>query len=317
MNEERLSKAVEGAMNKGVFSKCVIGVVDEKGVCEVLSFGEIDKDAVFDIASVTKVVPTLTLALKLIEEGRLELTDKLIDYLPEFANSDREVVMISHLIGQTLDYDFRLSNYKNLSADEILNVIFTTEFKSPPGEKYYYTNATSILLGLVIEKICGCTLDEIAKKKIFEPLEMNNTSFHPDRLDLKKIVATELDNWRGREIRGEVHDESAWKLKEGGRCAGSAGVFSTAPDLLKFLEAILKKDLPSNIGWETSKSYMGDHPETRIGKTGFTGSVIMIDKTLQKGLVILTNYTYPKRKPDLPKGRNDFFKEVANIIFEE
>ncbi|MDP4008453.1 MAG: serine hydrolase domain-containing protein [Candidatus Peregrinibacteria bacterium] len=315
MNDERLPKVVEGAMNKGVFSACVIGVV-ENGLSDVRSFGEACEDSIFDVASVTKVVPTSTLALKLIDEGRIKLDDKLIDYVPEFANSDRENVKIFHLLTQGLDYDFRLSDYKNLSADEILNVIFTTEFKSLPGEKYYYTNATSILLGLVVENVYGGALDEIATREIFEPLEMNDTSFHPEDLDFERIIATEFDDWRGREIRGEVHDESSWKLREK-IVAGAAGVFSTAPDLLKFLEAILKKALPSSLGWETSKPYMGDHHENRIGKTGFTGSVIMIDKALQKGLVILTNYTYPKRKPDLPKGRNDFFKEVANIIFED
>ena len=159
---ESLEQIVSKSMRNGVFSKCVIGVLgkDESGfVTNTKAFGDVKEDSIFDIASVTKVVPTLTLALKLINEGRLKLGDKLINYIPEFNNSDREKVLIQHLVTQTLDYDFRLSTYKDKSPDEILKVILTTNFKSPPGEKYYYTNATSILLGLVVENIYGDSLD--------------------------------------------------------------------------------------------------------------------------------------------------------------
>lgn len=312
---DRIEQVVLKAQGNGVFSKCVIGVIELGSEPEVKAFGDVKVDSIFDVASVTKVVPTLTLALKLIEEGRLNLDDKLIEYVPAFRNSDRENVLIKHLVTQTLDYDFRLSDFKDRTPDKILDVIFATDFKSPPGETYYYTNATSILLGLVVERIYEDTLDRIAERVIFDPLMMTRTSFHPEHFNVEEIVPTEVDEWRGKEIRGEVHDESAWKLQDK-ITPGSAGVFSTVPDLLKFMEAVLKGDMGKiALGWEMGREWMGSGGEKRIGKTGFTGSVIMADLEEHKALAILSDYTYPQRKPDLPKGRNEFFREVADVVF--
>lgn len=341
---KKVSNIVGDAMLDGVFSACTIGVTDGR-LNSVFAFGGARENSILDIASVTKVLPTATLALKLIDKGRLKLEDRLIDFVPEFRNSDREKVEISHLLTQSLDFDLKLSDYKDLSADKILDTIYCAEFRSPPwlapppyfaeqasrsawrrvwGEKFYYNNATSILLGLVVEKVHGGRLDAIAEMEIFKPLGMHDTSFHPEELDFERIIASEVDDWRGREIRGEVHDESAWKLREK-MIAGSAGVFSTAGDLLKFLDALLNgktfseamnEKIFKGLGFESNQPYMGENPEGRIGKTGFTGSVIILDKFRQKGLVILSNYTYPKRKRDLPSGRNKFFRQVANAVFE-
>lgn len=321
MLKEGISRLVVEAMEGGVFSACVVGITDGRSN-SVFAFGGARENSIFDIASVTKVVPTATLALKLIDKGRLKLEDKLIDFVPEFKNSDREKVEIFHLLTQGLDFDLKLSDCKDLSADKILDAIYKAEFKSPPGEKFYYNNATSILLGLVVEKVYEWRLDRIAEVEIFKPLGMHDTSFHPEKLDFERIIASEVDGWRGREIRGEVHDESAWKLREK-MIAGSAGVFSTAGDLLKFLDALLNgkifseamnEKVSKGLGFESNQPYMGENPEGRIGKTGFTGSVIMLDKLRQKGLAILSNYTYPKRRPDAPKGRNDFFKKIADAV---
>lgn len=323
MLKEGISRLVVEAMEGGVFSACVVGVTDGRSN-SVFAFGGAKENSIFDIASVTKVLPTATLALKLVDSGRLKLEDRLIDFVPEFRNPHREKVMISHLLTQGLDFNLKLSDYKDLPADEILDTIYRAEFKNPPGEKFYYNNATSILLGLIAEKVYGGRLDAIAEAEIFKPLGMHDTSFHPEELDFERIIASEVDDWRGREIRGEVHDESAWKLREK-MIAGSSGVFSTAGDLLKFSDALLNGKIFSEamnekvfegLGFESNQPYMGENSGERIGKTGFTGSVIMLDKPRQKGLVILSNYTYPKRKRDLPSGRNEFFRQVANAVFE-
>lgn len=329
LKEEVLRLAVE-AIEGGVFSACVVGVTDGRSN-SVFAFGGAKENSIFDIASVTKVVPTATLALKLIDSGRLKLEDKLIDFVPEFRNSDSGRVGIFHLLTQGLDFDLKLSDCKDLSADKILDTIYKAEFKDPPAadagqvaKKFHYNNATSVLLGLVVERVYGMGLDRVAEMEIFKPLAMHDTSFLPEELDFERIIASEVDDWRGREIRGEVHDESAWKLREK-MIAGSAGVFSTAGDLLKFLDALLNGKMFSEamnekvfkgLWFESNQPYMGKNPDGRIGKTGFTGSVIMADKKLGRGLAILSNYTYPKRKPNLPSGRNEFFRQVANAVFE-
>lgn len=242
-----IRKRMNDAIREEVFPGCVVGFVRKSGERLVLPIGhftyeqgtkKVEKDSIFDVASITKSIPTSCLALKLIDEGKLKVDDKLIEFVPEFRNSDKELVYIKHLLTQTLNFQslnnhFRLSNYKDKSPDEILEAIFTAEFGSKPGARFAYTNATSILLGLVVERISRKKLDEFGQEAFFKPLKMMRTSFHPEQFDKEEIVPTEFDEWRGRLAQGEVHDESAYTLMEK-QVVGSAGLFSTAPDLLNF-----------------------------------------------------------------------------------
>src|SRR5574341_485689 len=245
--EKLIKNRLQIAIREKIFPGCTVGIVRRNGRRMILPLGYftyesnsklIEENSIFDVASITKSIPTACLALKLVEEGGLNLEDRLIDFVPEFRNRDREKVLIKHLLTQTLDNGLRLSFYKDQAPDEILEVIFKTEFKSPPGTKFSYTNATSVLLGLVVERIFGEPLDELGEKYFFKPLNMNRTTFHPRKIKKDEIVPTEMDDWRGRVIQGEVHDESAFKLQSK-YMVGSAGLFSTAPDLLNFLEMLL------------------------------------------------------------------------------
>ena len=339
------------AIEEKIFSACAVGVVRTDGNRLVIPGGKftfdadaraVKEDTIFDVASITKSIPTSSLALKLIDEGRLRVEDKLINFVPEFRNSDRDNILIKHLLTQTLDYDFRLSAHKNKTPEEILDVIFTAEFKSRPGTKFFYTNATSILLGLVVEKIFNEPLDKLSEKYFFQPLKMTDTMFEPLRKFKKEeIVPTEIQEWRGGLVQGEVHDESADVLRQK-MVVGSAGVFSTVPDLLNFLEMLLNngssggkkyfspeimKQIQTNqladigqyagLGWELNQPrYMGKHcSDKTFGKTGFTGCVCVCDIKREVGFVILSNYTYPTRKPDaIPI--NKFRSDIADIVFE-
>ncbi len=75
---------------------------------------------------------------------------------------------------------------------------------------YAYNNAMSILLGKVLEKVGGNSLDKLAYEIFFQPLQMTHSSFTPLFLPNAVIAPSEVDAWRGREVRGEVHDESAY-----------------------------------------------------------------------------------------------------------
>lgn len=349
--KEKIKNKINKTIGEKTFSACTVGVVRTNGDRFIIPHGKftfdddaeiVQEDTIFDIASITKSVPTSSLALKLIGEGELGVEDKLINFVPEFRSSDRENVLIKHLLTQTLDYDFRLSDYKDRSPEEILDVIFATEFKSRPGTKFFYTNATSILLGLVIERIFNETLDKLSEKYFFAPLEMKHTLFEPLRKFRKeRIVPTEIQEWRGGLIQGEVHDESAYAMKQK-MVVGSAGLFSTAPDLLNFLEMLLNngffggkkyfsseiiKQMQTNklnaigqytgLGWELNQPrYMGKYcSEKTFGKTGFTGCVCICDIERKVGFIILSNYTYPQRKPDAIQ-INKFRSDIADIVFE-
>ncbi len=331
--EEKIRTRISRAIAEKVFPGCAIGIVKRNGEGLVLPFGNftyeggspaITENSIFDVASITKSIPTACLALKLIEEKKLSLEDKLIDFVPEFRNADRELVLIKHLLNQTIDYDFRLFDYRDRRPDEILDIIFTTDFKVKPGEKLSYRDPTSILLGLVIEKILGNTLDNLGSEHYFNPLGMSRTRFRPlEQFRKVEIVPTEIDDWRGGVVQGEVHDESAFALGKK-MVVGEAGLFSTAPDLLKFLLMLLNggelnghqyfspetiNEMHTNqledigvyqgLGWELYQPrYMGQHcTKETFGKTGFTGCVVMCDTSYGVGIVMLSNTTYPRRRP--------------------
>ena len=299
-------------------------------------------ETIFDVASITKAIPTSSLALRLIDEGKLLLDDKLIAYVPEFRNSYRESVRIRHLLTQTLDFGFRLSSYKDKSPDDLLDAIFSADFKSKPGMTFFYSNATSILLGLVVERIYGKDLATLGEEIFFGPLNMTRTTFFPERFGREEIVPTEMDAWRGRMVQAEVHDESAYALRPKMN-AGSAGLFSTVPDILSFIEMLLhggtyggtcyfsakildmmqtnQVDIPgvkTGLGWELDQErYMGRHRSSRtIGKTGFTGCVCMCDFVKYRGMALLSNYTFPLRKMDMSM-INSVRSDIADIVFSE
>lgn len=350
--KEKIEIVTNQAMKDGLFSVCVVGIVHPSGDRIILPYGkftyeneekEINKDTIFDVASITKSIPTSSLALKLIDEGKLNVDDQLIKYIPEISNSHREKILIKHLLTQTLDFGFRLSDYKDKTPDEILKVIFATEFKSSPGDKYYYSNATSILLGIVIQRIFNAPLDELSDKYFFEPLKMTRTTFNPlNKFKKEEIIPTEIQEWRNGLIHGEVHDESSYILQQNG-VVGSAGLFSTISNLLNFLEMLLNngklngeiyfsaeimKQIQTNqlsnmerwagLGWELNQpQYMGKNcTKKTFGKTGFTGSSVVCDITQKIGFAILSNYTYPTRKKDANL-INKFRSDIADIIFEK
>ncbi len=346
---QKLNTIITKAIHNHSFPGCVIGVVTRNGKKQILPFGrftyeenspEMEEDTIFDVASITKSIPTASLALKAVEQGMIALPEPVIRWLPELENAYKNEIQVKHLLTHTLNFNLQLSRCKDLSPEDILKTIFCAEIKSSPGSRFLYCNATSILLGILVERVYGEKLDTLASRCFFGPLKMDNTLFRPAKNDKEKIVPTEIDDWRGRTIQGEMHDESGWKLNEI-MTPGSAGLFSTTGDLLVFLEMLLDggeyqskrffmsetiKQISTNqipdtdactgLGWELNQTrYMGTRCSHRtIGKTGFTGCVVMGDLEKGIGLVLLSNYTWPQRK-DQKEQINSLRREVADTVF--
>lgn len=347
--EQKLQQIINEAIETQVFPGCVIGIVNRKREKNILPFGkftynsdapDMKENTIFDVASITKAIPTSCLALKALEMGKVKLNDALVNWIPEYNNSHRDEVLVKHLMTHTLDFDFRLSECKDLTPEKILETVYNAELRSAPGSKCMYSNATSILLGIVVERVFSKNLETLAKEFFFDPLGMSGTTFSPDKNSINEIVPTEIDDWRGREIRGEIHDESARVLNKI-MTPGSAGLFSCVPDLLNFMEMIiqygmvkseqfLRRDtitlLSTNqiaetgdstgLGWELNQPhYMGTCISSRtIGKTGFTGCVVMADLERGIGLVMLSNYTWPHRKEG-KKQINAVRSQVADSVY--
>jgi CubicO group peptidase (beta-lactamase class C family) len=337
------------AIQAKVFPGCVIGIVSKEEE-RITSYGgftydvaatKMAADSIFDVASVTKSIPTGLLALYLLDQKLIGLNDKVIKYLPDYNNKYAHSVKIKHLLTHTVEYGYRLSSLKDSPAEDILQIILTSPVINKPGSTYHYSNACSILMGLIVEKVMGMSLDQCAQEIYFGPLGMIDSTFNPAKHDLGRVVPTEIDPWRGGLVQGIVHDESAYKLSSIKK-VGSAGLFTTAIDLalvIKMImswgeydgrrylsESIIKQsstnmggglDNEMGLGWELNQSwFMGKYASNRtIGKVGFTGTSVVIDLKRGKSVIILSNCVYPKRPSDRV-AINHFRREIAEIILK-
>lgn len=329
-----IEKLLRQAESENVFHKAVAGFILPDGSVRTVALNT-PENTVFDIASLTKVCPTSTLALSYILEGKLGIDTKVVDFIPELQTNYREDIRIFHLLTHSLDYRVPMKTLRELPPEGILNALYTYQFAKAPGEDFNYGNPASVLLGIILQRLAGADLQQQGRERFFEPLGMTRSGWDPLSRDWNpvpknEIAPTEFCNFRGREIQGEIHDESAWVLRQLFP-VGSAGMFSCVPDLLKFVKMVLNdepkgilemvsqnafaredaaKFMPAGataaegactaLGWELAQSkFMGSHISPRtFGKTGFTGASIVCDPIAGAAVILLSDFTYPHREPN-------------------
>ena len=277
----------------------------------------------YDMASLTKVIATTTAAMMMEEEGKLDLDSTVVHYLPEFNAPDKAAITIRMLLLHTSgmrQYQFLYREVRGREA--YLERINAKPVVTPPGKEYTYSDWNMIVLQLVLERLSGKTLDALVDERVFRPLGMHDTMFNPPGSLKPRIAPTEIQEFRGGQVWGVVHDENAWAL---GGVAGHAGLFSSARDLGVFVTMLLDggeydgvrilrpetiarwtarqlKDQSRALGWDTpsSPSSAGRYFSMRsFGHTGFTGTSIWADPEKQLFVVLLTNRVDPSR--DNPK----------------
>ena len=241
-NESNIEKLLSQGESAGVFHKAVAGFILPDGTTRTVALNT-PADTVFDIASLTKVCPTSTLALCYILEGKLHLDDRVIDYIPELQTNYREDICVFHLLTHSLDYRVPMKTLRTLPPEGILNALFTYKFAKAPGADFNYGNPASVLLGIILQRLTGKDLQQQGRERFFEPLGMTRSGWDPltrewNAIPREEIAPTEICEFRGREICGEIHDESAWVLRKLFP-VGSAGMFSCVPDLLKFVHMVM------------------------------------------------------------------------------
>lgn len=352
MKKEKIHQRIERAIDEKVFPGCVIGVYIKNKGRFIFSFGHytyeksspiVKEDTIYDIASITKSIPTSLLLLKLIDEGKIDLNGKLVDYIPEFGNHEgKDKVLIKHLLTYTLDLVVpSMSSLKDLSPDKIVETIEMAPLRRKPGSSFLYTNSTAMLMGLIINRIGGIRLDKLAQEKLFKPLDMNRTTFQPETFGKENIPPTEIDDLRGGIVQGVVHDESTYILQPK-YYLGFAGLFSTVPDLLNVLEVVLNKGVKNDIryfsedlvnqmstnqisdlndftglGWQLNRPqwlFMGNlSSERTIGQTGYTGCFVLCDPKNDIAIAMLSNRTFPKR-PGNADAINTVRSDLVDIV---
>ena len=291
-------------------------------------------DTIFDVASLTKVIVTSTAVMQLVEKGKVRLNDAVAKYLPEFAQNGKDDITVRQL----------LTHYSGLEKDLDLKTQWSgkqTAYKmaqaeppeDPPGAKFTYSDVNFIVLGEIVERISGETLDEYATRHIFAPLKMLHTRFVPPVAWRGKIAPTQYDE-NEHMLRGVVHDPTARRM---GGVAGHAGLFSTGDDLAKFAQALLNggdgilstmsvekmtspEQPPSapvlrGFGWDIDSplsSNRGDLlPVGGYGHTGFTGTSMWIDPTTKTYIILLTNAVHPRGKSNAVALRSKVATAIA------
>jgi CubicO group peptidase (beta-lactamase class C family) len=301
---------------------------------------KVKTNSIFDLASVSKVVATTSAAMILVDQGKLNLDEKVITYLPQFNNNGKDKVTIRNL----LLHNSGLAPFKKYydeftTAQEVINDIMNLPLDNPPGEKYVYSDLGMITLQKVIENISKKSLDVFLEENLFSKLEMNQTMYNPSNEIKNNCLPTELDNfWRMRLLQGEVHDERAYMLDG---VAGHAGLFSTVEDLSKFALMLLNNGeyngnqiISSEIidEWTTKQSEQSDRAlgwDTKstdgyssagkyfskysFGHTGYTGTSIWIDKENKFFVILLSNRVHPTREN---KKISKFRPIIHNAVFE-
>lgn len=341
--KEKIQRAFIKAKDAKIFDRAIVGVVLPNGTSFTVPFN-VNENAVFDIASLTKVCPTSTLALHFILKGELSLETPVASLIPELKSNYRESIQVKHLLTHTLDYRVPMSTLKHLPPQEILNYLFSYQFDLAPGAAFNYGNPASILLGILLQRLTGQTLATLGDSIFFKPLGMSRSGWNPlSKIPSEEIIPTEVCSFRGQALQGIVHDESAFVLQSLFP-VGSAGMFSTAPDLMRFVSMLLqdgafqgKRVLPQGIlalisknaleplvnaqtalGWELNNPlFMGSKcSSSTFGKTGFTGASIVADAKRGAAIVFLSNFTWPHRE-EKPKRIYAFRSFLSDLIFEE
>ena len=334
--DKQLGLLIDEALSQSKMPGCIVGVGNRDGLFYQKAFGNrsldpivpMTLDTVFDMASITKPVATATAVMQLVERGTLRLKDKVSAIFPEFAAHEKDPITVEHLLLHTsgLIPDNPLADY--LQGPEVAwQKILQLKLSAPVGSSFKYSDVNFIILGKIVEKISGKTLDVYTKENIFDPLQMKETGYAPPESLHARCAPTEKRN--DRWIQGQVHDPRAYQL---GGVAGHAGLFSTLHDLSLYASAMLqgiqgtststlgRSDqivlsgstletmtrghlVPGGIrglGWDKRTGFSSNRgdllSDQAFGHGGFTGTVLWIDPGKDLFFIFLSNRVHPNGK---------------------
>jgi CubicO group peptidase (beta-lactamase class C family) len=328
--DERFARAfsvLQDGIGQRAFPGCAVSVLHDGRLVALKGMGRftyeaaapaVESDTIFDLASVSKVVATTTMAMLLYERGQLDLDAPVASLLPEFAGDDarREEITVAMLLAHSSG----LPAYERLferarTREELLRAALATPLTVEPGARAEYSDIGFIILGELLARLADEPLDSFCRREVFGPLGMARTGYCPPAAWRSHIPPTVDDRaFRHRVVQGEVHDENASLM---GGVAGHAGVFSPAADLARFADAMLNGGRPllrpetvalftrrqaqppgtsRALGWDTPSqpSQSGRYlSSSAFGHLGYTGTSLWIDPELRLAITLLTNRTWP------------------------
>jgi CubicO group peptidase (beta-lactamase class C family) len=308
-------------------------------------------DTVFDLASLSKVFGTATLAAMLVDRGWLSWDTPVSSFFSDYPYKN---IQIHHLLSHTAGliwweplwqkirdhfapepvYSVSISARQSLAR----KLILSSEPQSQPGEKAVYSDISFLLLGYVLEDLTQMPLDNAVQKFVWDPLGIRGAFFRrvkqpPDQSVLDYVAATEQCAWRGGVLQGQVHDDNCWAM---GGYGGHTGAFGTARDVLHFARALMigraltDSTLKSvwtqvscppgcsrTLGWDTPSGEVSSAGRKfspySVGHLGFTGTSLWIDLEAELAVTLLTNRVHPSRENEKIRKFRPAFHEALRL----
>jgi len=335
MSTEKLLEVdmvMQEAIDDSVFPGGVVGVMRKGVMVWQRGYGYHDYDKtrpvadndVYDLASLTKVISTTTSIMKLVDDGQIDVQDRVAEYIPEFDTDEKREITIEQLLIHTSGLPaFQVYVDELKTREEIIHAVRNEPLINQPGEEYVYSDLGFILLAEIVEEVSGLRVDQFVRTNFFYPMGMKSTFFNPKKVGRwfsNRIPPTEIDTtYRDGLVQAEVHDERAWFMDG---VAGHAGLFSSADDLAKLafmylndghfagvdylkpetIKHFTERRSPINQraygfdrkseGFSTAGQLTGPNS---FGHTGFTGTSFWIDPDEEIAIIILTNRVHPYR----------------------
>jgi uncharacterized protein YbbC (DUF1343 family)/CubicO group peptidase (beta-lactamase class C family) len=293
-------------------------------------------DTIFDLASLTKVVATTPSVMRMIQYGQIRLDEPVAHYIPDFGLNGKDAVtvrqLLTHYSGLRPDIDL---NPPWVGRDTAFRLAHEEKLQAPQGSIFIYSDTNFIVLGELVQRLSGMSLDQYADVHIFQPLGMKHTRFLPPGQWRDKIAATYAPD-RKVLLRGVVHDPRADRM---GGVAGHAGLFGTAGDLALYAQALISRksildgdiigkmttpQQPPNatevrgLGWDIDSSFSSNRgallPVGSFGHTGFTGTSMWMDPYTNTYVILLTNSVLPRQGPAIISLRARVATAVAGLL---
>lgn len=342
---EGIKEIVEESIEQKKIPGAVVLVLNQGKIVYKQAFGNkslypstepMTTDTIFDLASLTKPIATGTSIFKLVEAGKLRLSDKAKLHLPELTEPAWETITLEHLLTHTsgLPAGNASSDYKE-GITQSIKKINNLKLLAPPGERFTYSDIGFIMLGEIVQRTSGRLLDQFSRDEIFLPLGMKETGYNPSETLKPRIAPTQKE--KEIMLRGVVHDPRA-RLLNG--IAGHAGLFSTVDDLALYCAMILNasnskvlshasirtmtqaRAVPNGwrtFGWDCDTAFSSNRGElfpkgSTFGHTGFTGTSIWFDPASQTAVIFLSNRVHPEGKGDATPVRNKVATIVASAL---
>jgi beta-glucosidase-like glycosyl hydrolase/CubicO group peptidase (beta-lactamase class C family) len=357
----QLDSTVEDAIKKKALPGCVVLATKNGKVIFEKAYGHhtylqeqlVQTGSIYDLASLTKILATTLAIMRMYDEGCIDLNRAISHYLPEIEHTNKANIPLYQLLlhegglipyipyyKETLDDKGNASDAYFTSINKDCNHILVAEdlyiderfidtfyqrilsSEVSDSGKYVYSDNDFILLGKIVERQSGLSLDEYCKKYFYVPMGLNSISYLPlDKMRYERIIpSTKETGFRNKELRGYVHDQGSAIM---GGIAGHAGLFGNAYDIACLMQMLIDKGTWGDkkyINKETIEkftAYQGksrrglgfDKPEkdneTRaepypsalcssqtFGHTGFTGTCVWADPKEEIIFVFLSNRIY-------------------------